>query len=410
MTTGTDGDLQVAARAVAELASDEMHRAEAEGKLTDPVIDAIRDGGLLRLWIPRSLGGEEMDVVSSLDFIETLSYGDPSAGWVVFAGGLIGGTTAAYCGPECVDALFAPGEPLPWVSGHGTRPGTAVPAGDGWTLSGSWSFGSGLLHATHTHNLAIVEGTGEARIFVTPVSDAHLLRDSWDVLGLRATGSIDYTIDGAFVPYDWSHAAGQTSSERGGLLYNLGIIGFVTLGHAAWALGLGRRMLDELIGLVEAKAGRAGAQAEDPAFLEGFQVAEARLRSARALVHETWGDVAASFAAGDEMTVPSADARPARARERDLLRPRGRAVRLPRRRDRPAQERHGHPEALPRHARGHAAHLVRAGHAPQHRPRAARARGRRQGVGVRRDGAVVRGLTSVPNRHVEARGRGVAPS
>ncbi len=303
MTTGTDGDLQVAARAVAELASDEMHRAEAEGKLTDPVIDAIRDGGLLRLWIPRSLGGEEMDVVSSLDFIETLSYGDPSAGWVVFAGGLIGGTTAAYCGPECVDALFAPGEPLPWVSGHGTRPGTAVPAGDGWTLSGSWSFGSGLLHATHTHNLAIVEGTGEARIFVTPVSDAHLLRDSWDVLGLRATGSIDYTIDGAFVPHDWSHAAGQTSSERGGLLYNLGIIGFVTLGHAAWALGLGRRMLDELIGLVEAKAGRAGAQAEDPAFLEGFQVAEARLRSARALVHETWGDVAASFAAGDEMTV-----------------------------------------------------------------------------------------------------------
>jgi indole-3-acetate monooxygenase len=303
MTIGTDQDLPAAARAVAELASDEMHRAEAEGKLTDPVVDAIRDGGLLRIWIPRSLGGEEMDVVPSLDVIETLSYGDPSAGWVVFAGGLIGATTAAYCGPECVDALFAPGEPLPWISGHGTRPGTAVPAGDGWTLSGSWSFGSGLLHATHTHNLAIIEGTGEARIFVTPVSDAHLLRDSWDVLGLRATGSIDYTIDGAFVPRDWSHAAGQTSSERGGLLYNLGIIGFVTLGHAAWALGVGRRMLDELIGLVEAKAGRAGAQAEDPAFLEGFQVAEGRLRSARALVHETWGDVAASFAAGDEMTV-----------------------------------------------------------------------------------------------------------
>jgi indole-3-acetate monooxygenase len=160
-----------------------------------------------------------------------------------------------------------------------------------------------MLHATHTHNLAMIEGTGEPRIFVTPVSDANLLRDSWEVLGLRATGSIDNTIDGAFVARDWTHAAGQSSSERGGLLYNLGIIGFVTLGHAAWALGLGRRMLDELIGLVEAKAGRAGAQAEDPAFLEGFQVAEGRLRSARALVHETWGDIAASFAAGDEMTI-----------------------------------------------------------------------------------------------------------
>lgn len=303
MTTTTDHDLPAAARAVAELASDEMHRAEDAGRLTDPVIDAIRDSGLWRIWIPRSLGGEELDVVRSLDVIETLSHGDPSVGWVLFATGLITGTTAAYCGPGCVDALFVPGEPLPVIAGHGTRPGTAVPAGDGWTLSGSWSFGSGLLHATHTHNLAIVEGSGEPRILVTPVSDARLLRDSWEVLGLRATGSIDYTIDGAFVPRDWSHAAGQVSSERGGLLYNLGIIGFVTLGHAAWAVGLGRRMLDELIGLVEAKAGRAGAQAEDPAFLEGFQLAEGRLRSARALVHETWGDIGASFDAGDELTV-----------------------------------------------------------------------------------------------------------
>ena len=113
MTTSTDHDLPTAARAVAELASEEMHRAEAEGKLTGPVVDAIRDAGLLRIWIPRSLGGEEMDVVRSLDVIETLSYGDPSAGWVVFAGGLIGGTTAAYCGPECIDALFAPASRCP---------------------------------------------------------------------------------------------------------------------------------------------------------------------------------------------------------------------------------------------------------------------------------------------------------
>ena len=301
MTMSTDHDLPTAARAVAELASEEMHRAEAR-EADRPGLDAIRDAGLLRIWIPRSLGGEELDVVRSLDVIETLSYGDPSVGWSCSRAASSGHDRRLLRAGMYRRALRAR-RAAPGIAGHGTRPGTAVPVDDGWTLSGSLSFGSGMLHASHTHNLAIVEGTGEARIFVTPVSDAHLLRDSWEVLGLRATGSIDYTIDGAFVPRDWSHAAGQASSERGGLLYNLGIIGFVTLGHAAWALGLGRRMLDELIGLVEAKAGRAGAQAEDPAFLEGFQVAEGRLRSARALVHETWGDIDASFAAGDEMTV-----------------------------------------------------------------------------------------------------------
>ncbi len=307
MTTQTDPaaaqDLPARAKTVAGLASDHMHMAEAEGKLTEEVVAALRDEGLLRMWVPRSLGGEELDVMSSLDVVETLSHADPSVGWVHFAASLITATTAAYCGPACIDELYAPGAPVPMIAGHGTRPGTAVPSGDGYLLSGSWSFGSGMRHASHTHNLAIIEGTGEARIFVTPVEDANLLEDSWEVLGLRATGSIDYTIDGAFVGRDWTHDAGATSSERGGLLYNLGIIGFVTLGHAAWALGVGRRMLDELIGLVEQKAGRAGAQAEDPAFLEGFQVAEGRLRSARALVHETWGDIGASFAAGDEMTV-----------------------------------------------------------------------------------------------------------
>jgi alkylation response protein AidB-like acyl-CoA dehydrogenase len=253
--------------------------------------------------VPRSLGGAELDVLPSLDVIETLSYGDPSVGWVLFATGLISATTAAYCGPACVEQLFVPGEPVPVIAGQGTRPGTAVPAGDGYTLTGRWSFGSGMKHASHTHNLALIEGTGEARIFVTPVTDARLEQDSWDVLGLRATGSIDYTIDGAHVDHEWTHSAAATSSERGGLLYSLGIIGFVTLGHAAWALGLGRRMLDELIALVEQKVGRAGGGVDDSAFLETFQRAEGRLRSARALVHETWADIGASLAAGDEPTV-----------------------------------------------------------------------------------------------------------
>ena len=69
--------------------------------------------------------------------------------------------------------------------------------------------------------------------------------DNWDVIGLRGTGSIDYTMRDVFVPEGYSHFA-VAHSARGGSLYHLGIIGFATICHSGWALGVGRRLLDEL--------------------------------------------------------------------------------------------------------------------------------------------------------------------
>ena len=86
---------------------------------------------------------------------------------------------------------------------------TAVPKDDGFMLSGSWSFASGIKHGTHIHTLGVIEGTGEARIFVLPVEKATLI-ENWDVLGLRATGSIDYRIDSVFVPEGYTHRRSST--------------------------------------------------------------------------------------------------------------------------------------------------------------------------------------------------------
>ncbi|WP_223168082.1 hypothetical protein [Nonomuraea sp. SYSU D8015] len=56
-----------------------------------------------------------------------------------------------------------------------------------------------MLHAQYVHSLAVVEDTGEPRMFITPVEDVKML-GNWEVLGLRATGSIDYAIEDVFVP------------------------------------------------------------------------------------------------------------------------------------------------------------------------------------------------------------------
>ena len=76
--------------------------------------------------------------------------------------------------------------------------------GDGYRLSGSWSFASGIKHAQWIHTLGIVEDTGQPQIFVLPVEKAQLI-DNWDVLGLRATGSIDYVIEDVYVPDGFTH-------------------------------------------------------------------------------------------------------------------------------------------------------------------------------------------------------------
>ena len=295
-------DFPERARAVGALADTHAGWGDAHGQLAQPVVDALHREGLYGIWVPRSVrGGSELDVVSSLRVIEHVSYGDPSAGWVLMAAGLAIGTGAAYLGDEAAGELFS-GDRLPVIAGQGTRPGKAVPTTGGYLLSGSWSFASGIKHGTHIHTLGIIEGTGEPRIFVLPVEKATLV-ENWDVLGLRGTGSIDYTIDSVFVPEAYTHFAVTDVPKRGGALYRIGIIGFAVICHSAWGCGIGRRLLDELAASLQAKMGRASTLAESDSFQEQYAKIEGTYRAARALVYETWGGVHESMDKGDALTV-----------------------------------------------------------------------------------------------------------
>lgn len=295
-------DLPARATAVAAVADEFAESGDQHGQLASPVVEALHREGLFGIWVPRSIpGGAELDPVSSLQVIENVSRGDPSAGWVLMASALAIGTGAAYLDQRAVDELFS-GARLPVIAGQGTRPGRAMPQAGGFRLSGSWSFASGIKHATHIHTLGVIEGTGEPRIFVLPVGSATLI-DNWDVLGLRATGSIDYRIDDVFVPEAYTHFAVTEVPKRGGALYTIGIIGFAAICHSGWACGIGRRMLDEIAGKVRSGVGRSGTLANSDAFQEQYAKAEATYRSARALVYETWGDVTDTMARDEKLSV-----------------------------------------------------------------------------------------------------------
>ncbi|GGI87843.1 hypothetical protein GCM10011581_26150 [Saccharopolyspora subtropica] len=207
-------------RRLAELAplfQDHADECDRRGGLTDEVVRALHGSGVFRIGIPRELGGYEFSPRQQLATIAQLSYWDASVAWTTMALQMVTGTTAAYLGPE------AAREPYPDVArgehalmaGQSTKPGTAVRVDGGHRISGHWQFASGIALADHLHSAARCAETGRVPVFTFPKKQATLI-DNWDVLGLRATDSIDYTCEDVFGPDTHVFEATTTRAHHGG--------------------------------------------------------------------------------------------------------------------------------------------------------------------------------------------------
>lgn len=288
---------------VAPILRAEAERSEELRRPTDEVARALDKTGVLRIGIPAELGGYEFSPSQVVQTIERLSYHDASAGWTVMALQMITGATAAYLGPEAAADLYpdVPAGRHAILAGQGTRLGSAVLADGGYRISGQWSFASGISLATHIHTAAFCAETGQALVFSFPKEKARLV-DNWDVMGLRATHSIDYVCEDVFVPY--SHVFEATAMEglHGGAIYRLGVVNLAVICHTGWALGVGRRMLDELRSLAAAKTGSPNASVDTGYFYAAYAQAEARYRAARAWALELWADNEETLDRGEHLS------------------------------------------------------------------------------------------------------------
>lgn len=305
-----DASLLETARHLAPLLDAEAPANEAKGALSDRAVALLRSGGFFSLMIPRCYGGVEAGAVEALEIIEELSRADGCTGWVVMAAGLATGTAAVFLDQPAADALFGQ-DHHPIIAGHGGPNGKAIVAGKGFRLSGNWRYGSGIKHADYIHSGAIViedgkprltrSGQPEIRIFVTPARDCQL-DGGWNVLGLKATGSVDYAITDLFVPAEYSHPPGVLEPKRGGNFYRIGLLGIAVIGHTGFALGVGRRALDEIAAFARGQVSPTGPLRDSESFREHYATAEAQFRAARALIYETWHEVETTIARGDPMT------------------------------------------------------------------------------------------------------------
>jgi alkylation response protein AidB-like acyl-CoA dehydrogenase len=286
---------------------------EDKGALSDETIAALWDGGFFGMWMPRCFGGIEASPLESLGTVEQLSCADGSTGWVFMAAQVSMGSAAAYLPSATAKELFGKGK-WPIIAGQGGANGNGVVEDKGYRLTGKWSYGSGLLHASWIHTGATIVKDGaprmlsktlpEVRIFILPVEQATL-GGNWDVLGLRATGSVDYTIDDVHVPEEYTHLQNANVPNQGGSIFTMGIFGISAIGHTGFALGVGRRILDELRKVAMAETGRPQtlpARGGGESFHEQYGVAEAKLRACRAFAYESWTDIETTLNRGDSVS------------------------------------------------------------------------------------------------------------
>ncbi|MFI5586471.1 acyl-CoA dehydrogenase family protein [Amycolatopsis sp. NPDC051758] len=286
--------------AITPVLQESAEEGEVLGRVPDEAAKALHGTGVFKVGIPRELGGYEFSPRQVLDTIAKLSYVDASVGWAFMAVQMVTGTTAAYLGPEAVADLYPDvgnGE-YALIAGQGTKLGTAVRVAGGYRISGHWHFASGISMATHIHTAALCAETGEALVFTLPKDQATVI-DNWDVMGLRATSSHDYLCEDLFVPESHVYGIATTETRHGGAIYRMGLVNMAGICHTGWALGVGRRLLDELKALAAKKTGSPNATVDTQQFFAEYAQAEAKLRAARAWAMETWADSEATLDRGE---------------------------------------------------------------------------------------------------------------
>ncbi|MBR0912815.1 acyl-CoA dehydrogenase family protein [Bradyrhizobium japonicum] len=310
--TPTVAEFHARLDALLPLVESRAAEAEAQGYLTDDVVAALRKAGIYTMLFPKEVGGAELLPYDAMTVIERLAYAHASAGWCVIGNNMEGTTLAIYIEDEGIKKVFARGPDIT-IAGNGVPRGFARPVDGGYMIRGNWAYGSGIQHAEWVHSGCFVTDAsgkdmvfgpnGQPKIVVTHHPRATIkLMGNWDVLGLRATGSFDYTLsegDELFVPTHMTYDFDIGAPRRGGVQGALGLAGYSAWAHSAWAVGVGRRMLDELVKVIVQRQDPFGKSRDSASFKFQFAQAEARFRAARALVHETWKDVSETCAGGE---------------------------------------------------------------------------------------------------------------
>ena len=261
MTSSTNPDIVAAAKALRPqiiAARDEMDRHH---RLPPSLVSAMDEAGLFRLFVPRSLGGAELDPLTAFRAVEQVSMADGSAGWCCYIAGSIG-MYSGWLENAVARELF--GYPSTLRGAGSFRPlGTAKITDGGYIATGQWDFASGCHHANWLFlNCVVADGNGPCtnadglpllRMMTVPVKEGRII-DNWSVIGLHGTGSNDVAVTNLFVPENRTFALADQPIDTARLCTFRSAMAITFTPLAGNTLGMARGAMDAFLELAGSKA------------------------------------------------------------------------------------------------------------------------------------------------------------
>ena len=249
-------ELLARAEALVPALRERAPRAEQLRRLPDETIAELHESGLFRMLQPSRVGGSELPYRALFELTSVIGQGCGSTAWVL-------ANLAAHhwllgmWHPEAQHEIWGQ-SPDSLISSALIFPrGRAKRVEGGYRLSGRWPFSSGIDPSTWNMFGAVVSdedtGQNEPRMFLVPASDYSVI-DTWQVIGLAATGSKDVEVADVFVPAYRTLAIERIKGgpNRGselnpGTLYKLPAISLFGFAIAGVLLGIARGAVQNFV-------------------------------------------------------------------------------------------------------------------------------------------------------------------
>ena len=301
------------ARSIEEIALQQAGPSEAKRTLTEPLVKALWDSGLMQFMNPAEAGGLEPGFAELIDTWVEMARQDGSLGWIGIANFPSACFAAAYLPDDGFREVFTDHGNRVTMGGQFFPNGTGEKVEGGFRVTGAWQFGSGTGHSEYVAagflpmdngEMVMADETMPLMMVAIVPRDEVKFTDGWHVQGLKGTGSYNYELRDIFVPEARTYPLLTRDPQRGGTTYKLGVMPLTGCGHAAWALGVARSAIDDVrdLAINKVRMGEASSVAHKPTFQRGLAHHEGMWRAAYAGVKDIYTRVEADIAGGAELT------------------------------------------------------------------------------------------------------------
>ncbi|MFJ2662907.1 acyl-CoA dehydrogenase family protein [Nocardia fluminea] len=280
--------------AIADQLREQAPEAERLGQLPDATAQLLKTAGPIRLLQPKKYSGYEAHPREFAETVMATAALDPASGWIA---GIVGvhPWQLAFADPKVQDEVWADDHDT-WMASPYAPTGIARPVDGGYIFNGRWQFSSGTDHCDWIF-LGAMLGDAEGKMalpptmlhMILPRQDYTIVEDSWNVVGLKGTGSKDIIVKDAFVPdyrvMNGDHVIDGTAQREYGVtetLYKMPWSTMFPLGISSAVVGIAEGALAAHLDYQRDRVGAQGtAVKDDPYVLFAIGEAAADINAAR---------------------------------------------------------------------------------------------------------------------------------